>query len=168
MRSVCRWAALLSTVAVLVPLTAAAQSVLQPLPPIQTAPKQVPSTPAAPKPPSGPSFIGTWIGDVDQVGRESTYPIVLTISTKGDTTSYADQGCSGTLTRIGASVNYVFYVEKITKGAFSAATNTGCIDGTITLAKAGNQLLFSWFGVSNGQLYQASATLMQSATLTGK
>lgn len=89
---------------------------------------------------------------------------MLTISTKGDTTSYADQGCSGTLTRIGGSGNYVFYVEKITKGAFSAATNTGCLDGTITLAKAGNQLLLGWFGVSNGQLFQASATLMPSST----
>jgi hypothetical protein len=50
-------------------------------------------------------------------------------------------------------------MEKITKGALSATNANGCVDGTITLAKAGNQVLFNWFGMSNNQPIQAMATL---------
>jgi hypothetical protein len=105
------------------------------------------------------SFIGTWSGEVDQPGHEAPFSISITIAASGATTSYPDQGCTGTLTRIGANGVYVFYVEKITKNRYDATKGTGCLDGTITLAKAGNAVLLSWFGTVDNGLYQASATL---------
>jgi hypothetical protein len=105
------------------------------------------------------SFTGTWSGEVDQPGHEAPFAISITIAASGATTSYPDQGCTGTLTRIGANGVYVFYVEKITKNRYDATKGTGCLDGTITLAKAGNAVLMSWFGTVDNGLYQASATL---------
>ena len=110
------------------------------------------TTPAA-------SFIGTWSGEVDQPGHEAPFSISITIAASGATTSYPDQGCAGTLTRIGANGVYVFYVEKITKNRYDGTKGTGCLDGTITLAKTGNAVLMSWFGTVDNGLYQASATL---------
>ena len=63
-----------------------------------------------------PSMTGIWTGKVAQIGREGGYALVLTIAAKGVTTDYPDLGCAGKLTRIGASANYVFYSETITKG----------------------------------------------------
>ena len=105
------------------------------------------------------NFTGTWTGEVEQPGHESPFAISITIAASGATTSYPDQGCTGTLTRIGTSGAYVFYVEKITKNRYDATKGTGCLDGTITLAKAGNAVLMSWFGTVDNGLYQASATL---------
>jgi hypothetical protein len=105
------------------------------------------------------NFTGTWTGEVDQPGHEAPFAISITIAASGATTSYPDQGCTGTLTRIGTSGVYVFYVEKITKNRYDATKGTGCLDGTITLAKAGNAVLLSWFGTVDNGLYQASATL---------
>jgi hypothetical protein len=106
------------------------------------------------------TFTGTWGGAVEQPGRDQNFTIVVTIPATGaPTTSYPDEGCSGTLTRIGASGVYVFYVEKITKGKYDPAKGTGCLDGTITLARSGDKVLLSWFGTVDNGLYQASATL---------
>ena len=106
-----------------------------------------------------PLYVGTWVGQVDQVGRETPFALVLTISPAGVTTNYPEQGCVGKLTRVGTSGTFVFYVEKITKGAYDARKGTGCLDGTITLAKASDKLLLSWFGADGSQSYQASAVL---------
>ena len=108
---------------------------------------------------TAPSFTGTWGGPVEQPGRDTTFTIVVTIAASGATTSYPEEGCTGTLTRVGASGNYVFYTEKITKNRYDATKGTGCLDGTITLAKAGDKVLFSWFGTVDNGLYPASATL---------
>lgn len=109
---------------------------------------------------TAPSFTGTWGGAVEQPGRDGTFTIVVTIPASGAaTTSYPDEGCTGTLTRIGANGVYVFYVEKISKGKYDAAKGAGCLDGTITLARVGDKMLFSWFGTVENGIYQASATL---------
>ena len=108
---------------------------------------------------SVPMFIGTWVGQVDQVGRGTPFAVVLTIATAGVTTNYPEQGCVGKLSRVGAAGAYVFYAEKITKGAYDPRKGTGCLDGTVTMGKASDKLLFSWFGASGGQGYQASAVL---------
>src|SRR5438876_6202161 len=92
-----------------------------------------------------PSMTGIWTGKVAQIGREGGYALVLTIAAKGVTTDYPDLGCAGKLTRIGASANYVFYSETITKGRYDAAKSTGCIDGTMTLTKQGEKIILSWF-----------------------
>ena len=105
-------------------------------------PAPAPSASAA-----GPSFTGVWSGDVVQPGRPGSYPVTLTINTKGVTTNYPDGPCAGTLKRVGSSGDYVFYSEVISKGRFDQVkAPEGCIDGTVTLAKAGDKLIFRWFG----------------------
>jgi hypothetical protein len=109
--------------------------------------------------PAVPAFVGTWVGQVTQVGRDAPFAIVLTITSASVTTTYPDQGCAGKLTRIGTSGSTVFYVEKITKGAYDPAKQSGCIDGAVTLIRLGDKMLFGWFGANNNLAYQASATL---------
>ena len=146
-------------VAALVPLgawsqTAPSSSATAPKPPAST-------TPTAPKPPAAAStsLVGIWTGQVTETGRSKPFAITITIDSKGATTDYPEQACSGKLTRVGTSGAFVFYSEKITKGAYDTAKGTGCLDGTIVLTKAGNNLLFSWFGAVDNQPVQASATL---------
>src|SRR5262249_45041624 len=59
------------------------------------------------------SVAGTWTGRVTETGRASPFAITLTVDAKGGsgTTDYPDQSCSGKLTRVGTSANYVFYSE---------------------------------------------------------
>src|SRR4051812_25020047 len=109
---------------------------------------------------SAPTFTGTWGGSADQPGRDTPFTVVLTIPASGAaTSSYPEEGCTGTLTRVGTSGVYAFYVEKISKGKYDPAKGTGCLDGTITLARVGDSVLFSWFGTVDNGIYQANATL---------
>ena len=109
---------------------------------------------------TAPTFTGTWGGPVEQPGRDTTFTVVLTIPASGvATSSYPDEGCTGTLTRVGTSGVYAFYVEKISKGKYDPTNCTGCLDGTITLARVGAKVLFSWFGTVDNGIYQANATL---------
>jgi hypothetical protein len=128
----------------------------------QTAPGPRPATTPAP-PALSSSVTGTWSGQVNEVGRASPFPMTITIDAKGSTTTYPEQSCSGTLTRIAASGPYVFYSEKITKGAYDKAKGSGCLDGTMVLTRAGNTVLMSWFGVLDNAPYHAAATLAQAA-----
>ena len=111
---------------------------------------------------AGPSFLGTWVGTASQVGRDGGYAVVLTIDAKSAQTSYPDEQCLGNLTRVGASGNYVFYSELIIKGRFNPTTGKGCVDGTITLARAPDKVLFGWFGMSDGAAVVAFADLTQA------
>ena len=144
------------------PLAAFAQttqpssSATTPKPPTTTSPATPkPATPAT----TSTSVVGIWTGQVTETGRSRPFSITVTIDSKGATTDYPEQGCAGKLTRVGASGAYVFYSEKITKGAYDAAKGTGCIDGTVVVTKAGSNLLFSWFGTVDNQAVHASATL---------
>ena len=66
---------------------------------------------------------GTWVGKASQVGRDRTYTVTITISKKDIVTAYPEQNCSGKLTRIGGSGNYVFYAEAIVNNKFDTAEN---------------------------------------------
>jgi hypothetical protein len=124
-----------------------------------------PSTPAprAPKPSAARhDVVGTWTGMVTQVGGESKYTVVLTLTRNAGQTDYPDLNCEGKLTRIGASQNYVFLVEVITRG--QADKGGRCPDGTITVTRAGENLNWAWFGVPQGDPILAFGTLTRKTT----
>ena len=104
-----------------------------------------------------PDIAGTWSGTVTQVGGESKYTVVLTLTGNAGQTDYPELNCGGKLTRIGASKDYVFYVEVITRG--QAEKGGRCPDGTITVARAGDKLNWVWFGVPRGDVIIAFGTL---------
>jgi len=126
----------------------------------QTPPAAEPSKtapPAARRPAPAPDIAGTWSGTVTQVGSQSKYTVVLTITAKGAETDYPELGCGGKLRRMGASPSYVFFVEVITRG--QADKGGRCPDGTITVARAGDNLGWTWFGSVQGELIVAVSTL---------
>lgn len=95
-------------------------------------------------PPAGPNVAGNWTGELTQVGSQTPYKLELAINAKGAETKYPDLDCTGKLNRIGSSKTYVFFVEIITKG--QAEKGGRCPDGTITVARQGNDLAVGWFG----------------------
>jgi hypothetical protein len=151
------WAAALS-LALAAPL-ARAQTAPDPNsdvePPAAAAPRATARKPAAPARPT--SINGTWTGQVSQVGSQSEYSVVLTISDRGAQTEYSELECAGRLTRVGASKGYTFYAETITKG--QAEKGGRCVDGTITVSRAGDGLAYGWFGVAEGTAVIAHSTL---------
>jgi hypothetical protein len=124
-------------------------------PPAAAAPRPTARKPAAPARPG--SINGTWTGQVSQVGSQSEYSVVLTISDRGAQTEYPELECSARLTRVGASKGYTFYAETITKG--QAEKGGRCVDGTITVSRAGDGLAYGWFGVAEGTAVIAHSTL---------
>ena len=119
------------------------------------APRGSARKPAAPVRPT--SINGGWAGQVSQVGSQSEYSVVLTISDKGAQTEYPELNCSGRLTRVGVSKGYTFYAETITKG--HAEKGGRCVDGTVTVSRAGDALGYSWFGVVDSTPVVAHSTL---------
>jgi hypothetical protein len=139
----------------------------------QPAPKEdrrpapgAPMTPPAPRPPgssaaapaaAGPAVTGNWKGELTQVGSKTPYKLDLVINPAGGETKYPDLNCTGKLIRVGASKSYAFFIEVITKGG---AKNGGrCPDGTITLARAGNDLALLWYGRFDADTIIAYGTL---------
>ena len=107
--------------------------------------------------PAGPSVAGNWRGQITQVGSQAPYKLDLVISARAAETKYPDLDCTGKLIRVGASKSYVFFVEIITKGA--ANKGGRCPDGTITLARAGDNLALLWFGNIDADSIIAYGTL---------
>jgi hypothetical protein len=103
------------------------------------------------------SITGTWNGELNQVGSTAPYKFELSITAKGAETKYADLDCIGQLTRVGQSKSYVFFVEIITKG--QADKGGRCPDGTITIARQGDNLALSWFGSVQGNIIVATGLL---------
>jgi hypothetical protein len=133
-----------------------------PPPPLPAPPTQAQPVPAPPKgkkapAPPGPSIVGNWGGQLTQVGSQTPYKFELVIGPRGAETMYPDLDCTGTLTRVGASKSYVFFVEIITKGAVDKGGR--CPDGTITVARAGNDLALFWFGSIEANTIVAYGTL---------
>jgi hypothetical protein len=93
---------------------------------------------------AGPNIVGTWAGELAQVGSQTPYKFEIAITAAGASTKYPDLDCLGKLTRVGQSKSYVFFVEVITKG--QAEKGGRCPDGTITVARQGNDLALGWFG----------------------
>lgn len=120
-----------------------------------------PSPTAAPKNnPSALAITGNWSGQLNQVGSGSPYKIELSISAKEAATKYPDLDCAGKLTRVGSSKSYVFFIEIITKGSFDGGGH--CPDGTITIARQGDNLALSWFGSIRGNTVVAYGTLSKN------
>jgi hypothetical protein len=105
----------------------------------------------------GPVIIGTWKGELAQLGSSTPYKVELAISAKGAESKYPDLNCVGKLTRIGASKSYVFFIEVITKGA--ASKGGRCPDGTMTMARSGDKLALLWFGEVDKDMIVAYGTL---------
>jgi hypothetical protein len=147
----CTAAAVLAMVAAIVPATAQ-------FPP---TPEDSPAAAAKGKKkgaaPAGPTVNGNWSGELTQVGSQSPYKFEIAISAKGAETKYPDLDCTGKLTRAGSSKSYVFFVEVITKGA--ADKGGRCPDGTITVARQGDDLALGWFGSVQGTTVVAYGTL---------
>jgi hypothetical protein len=121
-----------------------------------------PQDPAAPKgkkasAPAGPNISGSWSGQLNQVGSQSPYKFELVINAKGAETKYPDLDCTGKLTRVGSSKTYAFFVEVITKGQVDKGGR--CPDGTITVARQGDDLSLGWFGSVQGSTIVAYGTL---------
>jgi hypothetical protein len=113
--------------------------------------------PAAGRAASGQSVAGTWSGPVTQVGSESKYSVMLTLTASSGESSYPELNCTGKLTRIGASHSYVFFVEVITRGQVDKGGR--CPDGTITVTRHGDNLNWAWVGAPRGDLIIAFGTL---------
>jgi hypothetical protein len=106
---------------------------------------------------ASPTINGNWAGELTQVGSQTPYKFELAISAKGAEAKYPDLDCIGKLTRVGSSKTYVFFVEVITKG--SADKGGRCPDGTMTVARQGDNLALGWFGSVQGTTVVAYGTL---------
>jgi hypothetical protein len=104
-----------------------------------------------------PTINGNWSGELTQVGSQSPYKFEIAINARGAETKYPDLDCTGKLTRAGSSKSYVFFVEAITKG--QADKGGRCPDGTITVARQGDDLALGWFGSVQGTTVVAYGTL---------
>jgi hypothetical protein len=122
-------------------------------PPLAGTPKKRATPPAG----AGPSVAGSWTGQLSQVGSSNPYKFDLSINARGAETKYPDLDCVGKLTRVGQSKSYVFFVEVITKG--QADKGGRCPDGTVTVARQGDDLAVGWFGSIQGTTVVAYGTL---------
>jgi hypothetical protein len=104
-----------------------------------------------------PNVAGNWTGELTQVGSQTPYKFEISINARGAETKYPDLECAGKLTRAGSSKSYVFFVEVITKG--QADKGGRCPDGTITIARQGNDLAVGWFGSIQNSTVVAFGTL---------
>lgn len=100
---------------------------------------------------------GTWSGRVSQVGSPKPYALAMTIHANGGDTDYPDLACGGRLTRVGSAGGYTFFLETITRGRLDKGGR--CIDGSITVSMAGEQLSWGWVGSHQNQTIVAYGTL---------
>ena len=118
-----------------------------------------PGTPKAPRAGAGPgpAIAGVWSGPIKQVDGTTEYTIKVSISARALETEYPELNCTGKLTRIGQSKSYAFFIEIIANGR----TDKGgrCPDGSITVARNGDDLVLSWFGAIAGHTVVAYGTL---------
>lgn len=106
---------------------------------------------------AGPSITGNWSGQLTQVGSQNPYKFEIAITAKGAETKYPELDCTGKLTRVGSSKTYAFFVEVITKGQVDKGGR--CPDGTITVARQGDELALGWFGSIQGNTIVAYGAL---------
>ena len=152
---VCAAALLVAVLAVIAPATAQ-------FPPVpDDPPEPLAGTPKGKKgaagTAAGPTVNGNWSGTLNQVGSQSPYKFDLALTAKTAELKYPDLDCVGKLTRVGSSKSYVFFIEVITKG--QAEKGGRCPDGTITVARQGEDLAVGWFGSIRGDTIVAYGTL---------
>jgi hypothetical protein len=153
---ICAAALLLAVLAAVAPATAQfppSPDDPQETPPLAGHPKAKKGAPAA----AGPNIAGNWTGTLTQVGSTTPYKFELSVNARGAETKYPDLDCVGKLTRSGSSKSYVFFVEVITKG--QADKGGRCPDGTITVARQGDDLALGWFGSIQGNTVIAYGVL---------
>jgi hypothetical protein len=143
--------------AVLVLVAASAPASAQFPPSSEDAPAAAPKGKKKGGAPARPTVNGNWTGELTQVGSQAPYKFEIAITPRGANTTYPDLDCTGKLTRIGSSKSYVFFIEVITKGA--ADKGGRCPDGTITVARQGDDLALGWFGTVQGTTVVAYGTL---------
>lgn len=97
------------------------------------------------------SILGKWTGTASQNSGESGYKVVINITEHGGTTDYPGLKCGGTLVRVGTADGFVFFSESITRGSIESGGD--CIDGTITVAQSGKELIWGWVGHHDGEIY---------------
>jgi hypothetical protein len=120
-------------------------------------PGAAPQGKKSPPPAAGSTINGSWSGELTQVGSQTPYRFELVISPGKAETRYPDLDCTGKLTRVGGLKSYTFFVEVITKG--QADKGGRCPDGTITVARQGDELALGWFGSVQGNTIVAYGTL---------
>ncbi len=103
------------------------------------------------------SILGTWTGTASQNSGASGYQVVINITEHGGTTDYPGLNCGGRLVRVGTADGFVFYSESITRGGIE--TGGDCIDGSITVAQTGKELIWGWVGHHGGDIYVAWSKL---------
>ena len=95
-----------------------------------------------------------WKGQVKQNIGASNYTVVLKLSGDRGESAYPELDCGGTLTRVGQSGAYSFYVETI------ARRGKDCIDGAVTLVKGNDgTIAWGWVGTDKGETYVAWSSL---------
>jgi|SRR5688572_26377069 hypothetical protein len=99
---------------------------------------------------------GAWTGPVTQPGSKP-YSIVMTLQASGGETDYPELQCGGKLTRAGSAGGYTFFLETITRGRLDQGGR--CIDGSITVTMAGEQLAWGWVGTHQGKTLVGHASL---------
>ena len=135
-----------------------------PTPPAEAQPSPAPSKGKKAPGPANSSIVGNWSGQLTQIGSQTPYKFELVIGPRGAETTYPDLDCTGKLTRVGASKSYAFFVEIIIKGAVDKGGR--CPDGTITVARAGNDLALFWLAVSNPAQSSLTARSQKSSVET--
>jgi hypothetical protein len=123
----------------------------------QNAPPANESAPLAPSVRLPSAIEGSWSGTVIQIQRSIEYVVSVQVTARGAQINYPGLNCGGNLRRIGASAEYVFYVEMITRGPVHA--DGLCSNGTITMARAGDKLAWGWFGLVKGAIATAEGLL---------
>jgi hypothetical protein len=118
-------------------------------------------TPGTRPPTTGPAIAGTWSGTVIQVQRTIEFTVTLQITAREAQISYPELHCGGKLSHVGASGDYSFFVETITRGA--ADDDGRCSNGTVTMARAGDDLAWGWFGLVKGEIVVAHGTLTRKS-----
>ena len=150
----CAFALVVAAAAAIAPAAAQFPPAPDDQPPLAGTPKAKKKA-AAPAPATG--INGNWAGELSQVGSQTPQKIELTINARGAETKYPDLDCTGKLTRAGSSKSYTFFVEVITKGQVDKGGR--CPDGTITVARQGDDLALGWFGSLQGTTIVAYGTL---------
>jgi hypothetical protein len=120
-----------------------------------------PRPPVVRPPVTGPAIAGTWSGTALLVQRSIEYTVTLEITPRGAEINYPDLHCGGRLSRIGASRDYAFFVETITRGP--PDDDARCSSGSITMARAGDDLVWGWFGLVKGEIITAHARLTRQS-----
>ena len=108
-----------------------------------------------------PAMAGTWSGTVIQVQRSIEYTVALEITSRDVRISYPELHCGGRLVQVGVSGDYSFFVETVTRGPTDESGR--CTSGTISVARAGANLAWGWFGLVKGEIVVAYGMLSRKS-----